>query len=145
MTTRIAGAKSCFMVPPVGGVHYADNCLSTPTYQTRPLPTTTLPTEAHPPWDLTEMTHLDEDPHAASVAFGLRMRELRARRGISQDALADRTDVHPTAIGRLERGAREPRLTTIMRIARGLEVPAGSLLEGLVRSESSARAGNADI
>jgi transcriptional regulator with XRE-family HTH domain len=77
------------------------------------------------------MEHLDQDPHAASVAFGQRLRELRAERGVSQDDLADATDVHPTAIGRLERGAREPRLTTILRLARGLDVEPGKLLDDL--------------
>ncbi len=77
------------------------------------------------------MAHLDQDPHAASVAFGSRLRQLRAERGISQDDLARETDVHPTAIGRLERGSREPRLTTILRIARGLDVEPGKLLDEL--------------
>jgi transcriptional regulator with XRE-family HTH domain len=75
--------------------------------------------------------HLDQDPRAASIAFGLRLRELRAEHGLSQDDLAHRTDVHSTAIGRLERGSREPRLTTILRIARGLDVPPGALLDEL--------------
>ncbi|HTC60617.1 MAG TPA: helix-turn-helix transcriptional regulator [Solirubrobacteraceae bacterium] len=75
--------------------------------------------------------HLDQDPRAASVAFGKRLRELRAEHGLSQDDLADRTDVHPTAIGRLERGSREPRLTTILRIARGMDVEPGALLDKL--------------
>lgn len=75
--------------------------------------------------------HLDQDPRAASAAFGKRLRELRAEHGLSQDDLADRTDVHPTAIGRLERGSREPRLTTILRIARGLDVEPGKLLDEL--------------
>jgi transcriptional regulator with XRE-family HTH domain len=77
------------------------------------------------------MEHLDQDPRAASVAFGQRLRELRAERSISQDDLARETDVHPTAIGRLERGSREPRLTTILRIARGLDVEPGKLLDRL--------------
>jgi transcriptional regulator with XRE-family HTH domain len=75
--------------------------------------------------------HLDQNPHAASVAFGHRLRELRTERGISQDDLARATDVHPTAIGRLERGSREPRLTTILRIARGLDCEPGKLLDDL--------------
>ncbi|HUA74136.1 MAG TPA: helix-turn-helix transcriptional regulator [Solirubrobacteraceae bacterium] len=79
------------------------------------------------------MEHLDQDPQAASAAFGQRLRELRAERGVSQDDLADATDVHPTAIGRLERGAREPRLTTILRLARGLDVEPGRLLDDLRR------------
>lgn len=77
------------------------------------------------------MDHLDQDPRAASVAFGLRLRELRAEHGLSQDDLADKTDVHPTAIGRPERGSREPRLTTILRIARGLDVEPGDLVNEL--------------
>lgn len=77
------------------------------------------------------MEHLDQDPHAASVAFGKRLRELRAERNVSQDDLARRTDVHPTAIGRLERGSREPRLSTILRLARGLDVEPGKLLDDL--------------
>jgi len=63
------------------------------------------------------------------VAFGQRLRELRTEHGLSQDDLARRTGVHPTAIGRLERGGREPRLATILRIARGLDVPPGMLLD----------------
>lgn len=53
----------------------------------------------------------------AAVAFGRRLYVLRKARGLSQDDLADRTGVHPTAIGRMERGRREPRLTTILRFA----------------------------
>lgn len=71
------------------------------------------------------------DAEAASAAFGHRMCELRAERSMSQDDLADRTDMHPTAIGRIERGKREPRLTTILRIARGLDVQPGALLNEL--------------
>ncbi len=77
------------------------------------------------------MTNLDEDPHAASLAFGRRLRALRTERRMSQDDLASRTDVHPTAIGRLERGDREPRLTTILRVSRGLGVQPGALLDEL--------------
>jgi transcriptional regulator with XRE-family HTH domain len=75
--------------------------------------------------------YLDEDPNAASIAFGQRLRELRAQHGLSQDDLAHKTDVHPTAIGRLERGSREPRLTTILRIARGLDMRPGELVDEL--------------
>jgi transcriptional regulator with XRE-family HTH domain len=68
---------------------------------------------------------------AVAVAFGQRLRELRAEHGISQDQLALATGIHPTAIGRFERGDREPRLTSILRIARGLDVLPGALLDGL--------------
>jgi transcriptional regulator with XRE-family HTH domain len=68
---------------------------------------------------------------AAAVAFGQRLRELRAERAVSQDQLAYRTGIHPTAIGRIERGGREPRLTTILRLAQGLDVQTGALLDDL--------------
>jgi transcriptional regulator with XRE-family HTH domain len=48
-----------------------------------------------------------QSPQAASVVFGRRLRELRAEHGLSQDQLAERTGMHPTAIGRLERGVRD--------------------------------------
>jgi transcriptional regulator with XRE-family HTH domain len=82
------------------------------------------------------MDHLDQDPSAASAAFGQRLRELRDQQGVSQDALARETDVHPTAIGRFERGAREPRLTTILRLARGLGVSPGELVNELAASSA---------
>lgn len=43
-----------------------------------------------------------------AAAFGQRLRELRAECGMSQDKLARRTGIDATAIGRFERGAREP-------------------------------------
>ncbi len=68
------------------------------------------------------------DARALSVAFGRRLREVRVALGISQDDLAERTCVHTTAIGRMERGGREPRLASIVRLARGLGVEPGVLL-----------------
>jgi transcriptional regulator with XRE-family HTH domain len=82
------------------------------------------------------VSSLDDDPQKASEAFGNRLRELRAQHGVSQDEVARQADVHPTAIGRLERGSREPRLTTILRIARGLGVRPGELLDELDKAAS---------
>jgi transcriptional regulator with XRE-family HTH domain len=77
---------------------------------------------------------LHQDSERASRAFGKRMRELRRREGMSQDMLARVTDIHPTSIGRLERGDREPKLTTILRLADGLGVDPGELVNSLRRS-----------
>ena len=79
----------------------------------------------------------DLDPCVARRAFGQRVRELRAEHGISQDALARATGIDPTAIGRLERGSREPRLTTILRIARGLGVQPGALTNDLAAESAT--------
>ncbi len=81
--------------------------------------------------------YLDQDPGAARIAFGLRLRQVRTERGLSQEELAQRTNLHTTVIGRFERGAREPRLTTILRLARGLEVPSSVLMDELRRPENA--------
>jgi transcriptional regulator with XRE-family HTH domain len=74
---------------------------------------------------------LHDDADRASQAFGERMRELRAREGISQDGLAHTSGIHSTSIGRIERGGREPRLTTILKLAHGLGVEPGELVNRL--------------
>jgi transcriptional regulator with XRE-family HTH domain len=66
-----------------------------------------------------------------SIAFGQRLRELRAEHGVSQDQLARRAGIHSTAIGRFERGKREPRLRSILRLAEGLGVEPDRLVADL--------------
>ncbi len=56
---------------------------------------------------------------------------MRTRRALSQEALAERCQLHPTEISRVERGVRDPRLATMVRIARALGVPVAELLEGV--------------
>lgn len=74
---------------------------------------------------------LHRDPDRASRAFGQRVRELRAREGLSQDGLAHTSGIHLTSIGRIERGGHEPRLTTILKLAAGLGVDPGELTDHL--------------
>jgi len=62
-------------------------------------------------------------------AFGLHVRELRLDKGISQEELADRCDLHRTFIGRIERGETNVTLLNIHKIARGLGVSPASLME----------------
>lgn len=66
-----------------------------------------------------------------TAAFGREVRTVREERGMSQDALSNATGIHSTAIGRIERGGREPRLGTILALAAGLDVPPGRLLDPL--------------
>lgn len=75
---------------------------------------------------------LADDARDASQAFGRRVREVRRAKGMPQDALAHAADIHPTAVGRYERGRREPRLSTILRLARALDVPPGELVDDLL-------------
>jgi transcriptional regulator with XRE-family HTH domain len=61
-------------------------------------------------------------------AFGNRVRELRAQRGLSQEALAERADLHRTYVGSVERGERNISLDNIYVLAQALDVVAGDLL-----------------
>jgi transcriptional regulator with XRE-family HTH domain len=63
--------------------------------------------------------------------FARNLRRERARAGMSQEQLADRSGLHPTEVSRLERGRREPRLGTIARLARGLGIGAADLMRGI--------------
>ncbi|SKC36835.1 DNA-binding transcriptional regulator, XRE-family HTH domain [Bacteroidales bacterium WCE2008] len=55
-------------------------------------------------------------------AFGQRVRELRKKRNMSQEQLADLAGVHRTYIGMIERAEKNITLCNIERIAKALEV-----------------------
>jgi transcriptional regulator with XRE-family HTH domain len=59
------------------------------------------------------------------------MRELRERAGLTQERLAKRSGMQASVIGRLERGKHEPRLSSVLSVARGLGVSPGELLDQL--------------
>lgn len=63
--------------------------------------------------------------------FAQNLRAERKRAGLSQEGLAHACDLHPTEISRLERAVREPRLSTIVRLARALGVTAADLVRGI--------------
>lgn len=75
-------------------------------------------------------TPLYDDGERLRKAFGRRVREVRTGR-LSQDGLARETEIHPTSIGRIERGGRDPRLSTILKLAEGLGVEPGVLVNAL--------------
>jgi transcriptional regulator with XRE-family HTH domain len=67
----------------------------------------------------------------ARERFAHNLRTQRLRRGLSQEALADECGMHRTEVSLLERSGRDPRLATIVRLARALEVRPCDLLEGI--------------
>ena len=60
--------------------------------------------------------------------FGERVRELRKRKGLSQEALALACDLDRTYIGGVERGERNISLINIHKIAKSLDVRPRELL-----------------
>jgi transcriptional regulator with XRE-family HTH domain len=65
------------------------------------------------------------------LKVGQNIRAERKRIGITQEALAERCDMHPVEVGRAERGVRDLRISTIAKLARGLQIPACRLLDGV--------------
>ena len=59
--------------------------------------------------------------------FGDRVRELRLSKGLSQEELAFRVNIHRTYIGGIERGERNPSLKNIAAIANALGVTLSEL------------------
>ena len=63
--------------------------------------------------------------------FGANLRRARRSAGISQEELGTRSSLHRTEIGLLERGARVPRIDTLIKVAKALELEPGELLAGI--------------
>ena len=64
-------------------------------------------------------------------ALGLMIREQRAALGISQEELGLRCHLDRTYISGLERGIRNPSLTALVTLAKGLNITVSQLLENL--------------
>jgi len=62
-------------------------------------------------------------------AFGANLREARKRLGLTQEQVAERCGVHATEVSRIEAGKRDPKVSTLRRLAAAVEVPPGRLLE----------------
>ena len=62
--------------------------------------------------------------------FGKRVRELREKRGLSQEKLAQASDLTTGFVSTIESGKKTPSLTTCLKLAYGLRVDAGELFSG---------------
>jgi len=62
--------------------------------------------------------------------FGSTVRRMRSAAGWTQEDLAERAGLTATYVGQVERGAKVPSLTVVLKLARGLGVPPAELLVG---------------
>ena len=63
--------------------------------------------------------------------FAVNLRRARDKAGISQEELANRCELHRTEVSLLERGGREPRLGTMVKLAAALGTTAEALCAGI--------------
>lgn len=64
-----------------------------------------------------------------TIQVGKNIRHLRRNRGLSQEQLAERADLHRVYVGQVERGEKCPSILTLEKIAQALEVETGELLK----------------
>jgi DNA-binding XRE family transcriptional regulator len=61
------------------------------------------------------------------LAFGRTVRKARRDRDLSQEALADEAGLSAKHVGEIERANKDPRLTTVLKLARALELQSSDL------------------
>jgi transcriptional regulator with XRE-family HTH domain len=61
--------------------------------------------------------------------LGPNLREARKNLGLSQEQVAERSGVHATEVSRIEAGKRDPRVSTVERLAAAVRLKPGQLLE----------------
>lgn len=66
-----------------------------------------------------------------AVAFGKVLRRLRTEAGLTQEQLAFEADLRRTYISILELGRQQPSLTTFLKIAHALCLPAADLMQAV--------------
>jgi len=70
------------------------------------------------------------------AAFGAVLRELRERRGFSQEGLAFESELDRTYISLLERGKRQPTLATLFALASPLQTRPSRIVAAVERKLS---------
>jgi transcriptional regulator with XRE-family HTH domain len=68
------------------------------------------------------VTHLIMTKKKILISFGDNVRELRKEKGLSQEELSFKADLHRTYIGMIERAEKNITLTNIEKIAKALDV-----------------------
>jgi HTH-type transcriptional regulator / antitoxin HipB len=71
------------------------------------------------------------DEQAVKTTFGSNVRAARKARSWTQEDLAAKTGLAVVQISRIERGVREVRLTTVLRLSRALDASPNDLLAHL--------------
>ena len=71
--------------------------------------------------------------------IGNRIRNYRTQLGYSQERLAEISGCHPTYIGQVERGEKNPTLESVEKIASALEISLSKLFENLGSDDSNKR------
>ncbi len=70
---------------------------------------------------------MQRDP-TLQESFGTVLRQLRVEKGLSQEALALESGLDRTFVSMLERGLRQPTLSSLFALAEALRIPASRIV-----------------
>ena len=82
------------------------------------------------PWRVQEEKRKKKD-EVVQQALGARIRQLREKKGWSQEDFAARSGLHRTFVGNIERGLKNTTILTLLMISKSLGVSVSELLRGL--------------
>ncbi len=66
-----------------------------------------------------------------TAEVGSRIRYHRKERKMSQEELAEKSGLHPSYIGQLERGVKKPTIDSLYRITKGMDMSISDFLKDL--------------
>ena len=61
--------------------------------------------------------------------LGKNLRAARKKLGLTQEEVAERSGVQAGEVSRIERGKRDPQVSTLEKLAEAVETPPGRLLD----------------
>ncbi len=73
-----------------------------------------------------------------ALSFGREVRRRRKALGLTLEQLAEKSALTPNYIGTVENGRRDPSLSTVMALAKGLSIPPGELFGGVAELSPAA-------
>ena len=71
--------------------------------------------------------------------IGARIKEIRTRKGLSQEKLSEKMGINPKYLSSIERGKENPTLNTFIKLAESLEVDLGEIFTSLQIEDASRR------
>lgn len=71
--------------------------------------------------------------------IGARIKQIRTKKGFTQEELSERIEINPKYLSSIERGKENPTLNTLIRIAESLEVDLGEIFNSLQIENSAKR------
>jgi transcriptional regulator with XRE-family HTH domain len=88
-------------------------------------------------WETTSRISLVGRLSSADLGqFAANLRATRIRRGLTQEQLGHVSGATSGEISKMERGTREPKILTLVKLADALDVEPGELLAGISRRDA---------